>query len=571
MTDEIKSLASNPNAFTLGRLSYLLRTAGASRDDLRRVMPAEQAAAVDAALDICTECILPTADATVAPTDVERCRKEDFNLFCLWGRKGAGKTSVVSSLLSTQTELSLCTGSQSERHKRMARLFAPIAGTDGFSLVPRDESLSNIQTTHCVVSHREGLATVRYPISFFEIDRKDDGSYPIYNRLITQEAVHIFCLDCTDDIQAQAREFLDLLDYLKGKSYLEYGSGLYIMVTKTDTMLRVPREYRAKAAQTLVTAGQRELWLKVINICYELGINDPTPIAYTVGDMALCRVFKPDPAPARRLWRLPILLKSRPLPSLVHRVLGFGNGWATAVVSSVVLGLIGYSLYVALRPDQPYPDAAIRPVDYQTAVLKSISDDVSGHSFHSASKAYDRLASGLDAAHRCRLRVDTALTEHEVALCEAHGFPNVAQQRGDRLLNDSCYRYDVLELAAAFSPILQAQVNEEMNRTDWNERISGYEKYSSMFSKEQKIYVETYKRDIAPAITRSRSCTTQDDVDYVNRVYSRYSGTWPYSNLEGMQKMVGQAEESFAQYEREHSFMGGIIGEASEYFDQFFQ
>lgn len=313
MRDDILRLAGNPAALPLDDVLHLLRTAPGADVELQRVLPREVWQTVSALAPDAAPPALADAAPTPVPTDVKPCRSESFTTFCLWGQRGAGKTTVVNSLLSTLTDVELCPDSDTPRHRQILRLLDPIQEAANVCWMPAEQTDRRLTTTHVVVKQKRWGLTWRRPMTFVETDCNSDGSYTVVQRFVTPRSIHILCLDCTADIDAQTQAFMRLLDDLSRGAFLTRESAVYIVVTKTDTMLRVPREKRGEVARTLITAGQRPLWLRLTSLCRQSHTVCASPIAFSVGETWFDRLFCPDHAGVAELRDKILLPHSRVL------------------------------------------------------------------------------------------------------------------------------------------------------------------------------------------------------------------------------------------------------------------
>lgn len=545
MNPYIAKLASNPNAITLRLLRQLMtQTPDADQqitDDLRKVLPDDVVMAARAR----QQHVLPSAKNYVMP-DVAY----DRTCFVLWGNKGAGKSTLVSALAATAPgDITYSRTHPDDRFKAMRRLFTP--GKDnGLCSIPLDGDESHAEVTILTLERREGLMRKVYPLTFIEFDSVD-GSYSVNPDLmkLSKDYIHIFCFDPTADLQQQAQSFIAIVGWLNNSSRKNRMAGLYIVVTKVDTMVRVPADYRAEAARTLITAGQRTLWLKILTICHDLGIKDPQPIPFCVGDVNLGTFFHPDRSYARDLWERPVLVKAMPRLNALQRFLNLGNKWTTGAFFTLAAAGLAYFLYTSLKPDAPYPAEALAPVDYSALIHKRADKGITeAKDYRTARETYDTQLGNINIAHRIGVRNDSTIITRERELCKAHHFPDVTLQRGTTLLNDAYHSEAKSYLDNAFRPVLNAELERIFGASNWDAHYSTYTPYKHLFKEQYVTYIDTYTREIAPAYNKAANCTSTADVSSVKKVYNSYFNTAPYSRLGKVTGLKNRADKSYRDY-----------------------
>lgn len=545
MNPYIAKLASNPNAITLRLLRKMLAQDGNAAQqltaDLQKVLPHDIA---QTALTR-QQRVMPSAANYVMPD-----ASADRTCFVLWGDKGAGKSTLVSALAATAPgEITYQRTHPDDRFKAMRRLFTA-DGNDGLCSIPRDGEEGHTQVTILTLKRREGLINKSYPLTFIEFDRVD-GNFSVNPDLmkLSDNYVHIFCFDPTADLQQQAQSFIAIVGWLNNSSRKNRMAGLYIVVTKVDTMVRVPADYRAEAARTLITAGQRTLWLKILTICHDLGIKDPQPIPFCVGDVNLGTFFHPDRSYARDLWERPVLVKAMPRLNALQRFLNLGNKWTTGAFFTLAAAGLAYFLYTSLKPDAPYPAEALAPVDYSALIHKRADKGITeAKDYRTARETYDTQLGNINIAHRIGVRNDSTIITRERELCKAHHFPDVTLQRGTTLLNDAYHSEAKSYLDNAFRPVLNAELERIFGASNWDAHYSTYTPYKHLFKEQYVTYIDTYTREIAPAYNKAANCTSTADVSSVKKIYNSYFNTAPYSRLGKVTGLKNRADKSYRDY-----------------------
>ena len=533
MHQNITKLASNPNAMALADINALIDAGTLTPAELKRVLPG---AVVDSIGRLAAVPPLPEAPVIPLPNDAaDHCTEDDFTIVYLWGIKGCGKTTVVSALLSARDDVSVCTAASSERTARMAQLFS-VRTPAGLSCIPDDDSTRRLNTTHVIVHQQNAYGKRRFPLSFVECDIDEEHEPWGYKMDGANDKIHIFCLDCSGDASRQARLFDSLLTRLDTTGVLASSVGIYVLVTKTDTMLRVPRPHRDKAAQTLVTAGQRHLWRHVVNSCYRLRILDATPIAFSIGDVALRQAFSANPDPARQLWERPLLLKSHALQNTTGRVLRSGNSWLTTSCFCAALGIGALGIGSALSRNAPSPKEQIRPVDFSKRLQQHINTSMdSKKGYRKAMKVYKALNADIERAAK------------------------TAKRDGGKLLDADERKECRTALDNAYAPIINDAVDNLFAQPDWNHAANLHEldaasldlyrrsESAKRIISDKRQHFKNYFESIAPAL-KVNNYNSLEAVKDADALYDDFHDTFPYNNLSELRNLSAKAHSSYEAY-----------------------
>ena len=322
--------------------------------------------------------------------------------------------------------------------------------------------------------------------------------------------------------------------------------GLYLLVTKTDLMIRVPEQHRMEAAQTLITAGHRKLWLDVVNMCYKMNIYDATPIPFTVGDTVLKDLLKPDLTRAKALLHYPILLKSQPCLNFFERMLRKGNLAITIAVTIVVLAAMGYGVYALLEQIPTPPDREIRTYNFSNDFSSQVSKRIYQES------NYSRLVENYKDLNWL------LLAEQSIADIDGKALPDV---------DDNCRKF----LDNAFGEKLNDEYERFFAKSNWSSqdgKIGSLKLYSGLLLKQNKMEYEVREKlyrnkdyfnersEVKSLIWKSKHCTSWSDVEEVCDDYSSYI-KYPFSNDEGLLSDLRDAKkhayESYSQYLKEEA------------------
>lgn len=531
----LRSLASNPNSHTLDDIAERIAAGHTTTDELATLLPRDVVAAIPALAAVTP---LPESPVDPLPSDPHRwgCRADDFTLVYLWGIRGAGKTTLVSSLLAARTDITLCTPQTSPRHQRMARLTATPPGSPGLCVIPHDSSTRSVHTTHLVVNARHLGRHSRHPMTLVEVDI-DETSQPWgYMMAAPNEKIHLFCIDASADVDRQARLLDRLLSRLDTDGVLRTSVGLYVVVTKTDTMLRVPRPYRDKAAQTLVTAGQQHFWRHVEGLCFDMGILDATPIAFSAGHVTLQRILRPDTTTARRLWQRPLLLKSLSVGSTTRRLLNAGDLPLTLFALALIISITAGAIISAVSINDPCPQEHISPVNTASAMQRHISNTLhTTTAYNDATKAFNTLDAELNLAHTTRRRDQQPL------------------------LDDNAYAHCRNTLDSLYAPIINDALDNLFAQPDWSTHhdfhtldslsLGLYRRSDTARAAvyDNRQHLKTYFETIAPTL-KVTDYRELSQVIHADSVYDAYATHYPYNNLNDLRELSRRAHNSYTDY-----------------------
>ena len=352
--------------------------------------------------------------------------------------------------------------------------------------------------------------------------------------------------------QKQAERLSWILRKMDYKGVFATSVGLYLLVTKTDLMIRVPEQHRMEAAQTLITAGHRKLWLDVVNICYKMNIYDATPIPFTVGDTVLKDLLKPDLSRAKALLHYPILLKAQPCLNLFERMLRKGNLKITIAVSIVLLAALGYGVYALLEQIPTPPDKELRAYNFTTDFCSRVNTLIEQES------RYNRLVANYENLNW------ELLAEQSIVDVDGHKLADV---------KDTCR----IVLDNHFGEKLNAEYKRFFKEKDWSKssKISSLKGYSGLLIKQNnmeyrirealidnKAYLSELS-EVKHLIWLSDNCKSWSDVKEVCDNYKSYN-KYPFSNDVGLRSCLSDAKKK--AYE---SYSRALLKEASKEADNY--
>lgn len=511
----MRRLIYDPNALHIRSLKKQTRsTAASARALLQRIVGTELAQAVSNYSE-------PSAVPSSAYDENLRRHLDDCGTAVFfWGTRRSGKTSVVGALLAlpeVQIDKRKNNASMLSRANALASAFAPNAG--GYRSLGETEDYPQSEVTFATLRHREGATMRRFKVAFVEADLTDALPEGILDA--ATEQLHIFCIDPTADVDAQALMAADRLKELETKGYIQHKTaGVYVLVTKVDTMYRVPLGYRIRAAQTMITIRCRSLWQKIRNICYDKGIFGASPIAFSIGEVKFQALARVTDDFSRRLLLTPLVQKCRPEPTLLERIMRLGGKRLTTTLALLFAAAMLYGLYSYLRIDTPVPEQGNAPYKFMPDFRARLSEMASADDFTSAALQYDLLD-------------DDLTTEHTILFFTSEG--------EQPLLPADSFNICRTQLDSTMAAIVDAKVEREMCSSSWNAAIlSDCQRYADRLKGKnylslgmrQKLtnhsdHISTYRNILS--LLRNTACSSVGEVEDKIRRAAEYDKL-PYTN-----------------------------------------
>lgn len=520
MHEALIKIANNPQALSSSEVLQLLNSKAITKDDLACVVGKE---IVDELINHKNQREKNSNTRDKSAADSHSPIASDYTQVFFWGKQGCGKSTAITAVIEACKEL----------------------GT------------KSINGNYVEVEVKRTLGKEVYPLFFVEVDMDASDYYEVAKEYINEpnQKVHIFCMDGSlpkekRAIQdAQANAFEKLLGRLESDGILGRSNGIYILVTKTDAILRVPKAYREGAAQTKITADHSRLWRKVLNVDYDQNIYDSTPIAFSVGEVMFQDIIKPDLTDARKFLRKPLLEKCDSRRNWLGRLLNRGNGFISVLLLTLVVGLLGAMGYLFFDMLPSAPSSEVPSFDYKSYFKKEEAMVQTGY-YNDAVSLYDKLRTDLNVEHKIQCVKDTA--SEEMSLLANEDFEEL-----DKLLtNDYAKRlmdqYNELLNGNWAMGVNRSQINgiwhrSQTLRTAYSAHLKGA--YATKLQ-QYDGYVSTYDKDIAPLIRLSRNCSTLSDVHKVKNGIGNYD-EWPYTSdrelASSIRNATSNAYKSYAE------------------------
>jgi len=506
MQETIKKIVFNPCAYSMEDIRGMLDKGEVSREGILRVLGSE---AVGRILEL-PEKDLPAGDVW----EVGNGKMDDATQVVIWGIPDSGKTMVIASLLSLPGMQVTYPDAPSLR-ERIGRMIDLFAKEGELHPIPRDRGAQK-EMYHAV--YRKNWRGKAYPITFVEatIPTNIPVDVTTYARKDCSQ-IHVFCIDCRQDVQMQVRQLLSVTDGLKQLGYLAQTDGAYALVTKTDLM-NVPEAFVDNAAQTLVTKGMPDLWRNIQDICYDNQIYNALPIPFSVGRFVLRDLAYLHAGDAETFLHEALLPKCQPRRGLIGKMLSIGRWWQAVIIGVLLACAIGWGGYKAFEMLTAPPTAPMLPYDYKTA-FKEEEYGLAKMSYKEACQLYGQLRKDLEA--------ESSL--HTVT--------------GENVLSEEDIRYCDSTLTNDFARVLNAKCNRLLESSHWSEDTETLHQLSSKLGdllghddvledrdiRSYKNYIDDYFEYVRPLIKKSKVCKKIRDVDYVENNWLQWR-KYPYTN-----------------------------------------
>lgn len=461
------------------------------------------------------------------------------NLVILWGHPGSGRTSVIGSLLSLKGMTPILPQGADEVSRgirsKVESLTRVFSNQDRYQQLPVMGS-SLVETYHA--RYRKGLSS--YNLSF--VEACFEGWWGVDALLkSSRRQIHLFVIDCRQDIDEQVRDHQRVTDMLIRGGYLQRADGVYVLVTKADLM-NAPEPYLDNAAQTLVTTSMAsDFWRLIRNKCKETYIYNEQPVVCSVGDFVLKDYAKVRLDHVRNFCDDYLLPKCEHNHWGVAKVLKMGSKKMAIILSVLASLLLIIGICSFLNFLSKPPTSALQPYDFAAHFTQQVEHELSGNvDYENACGVYDRLRHDLDNEHGLHQKSgDLVLPDSEYNLCDAslcNAFSHIMESRMQQFFDGGEWSSD-----SAFMSQASRQLTElgkhSANMDD--ARASECRKYLG--------YLVCYRDSVKPLVNRLVGCTSLGDVHAVTEAAGRWADEYPYSHDTSLGEML--ADASFKAYE----------------------
>lgn len=523
MQDMIKDIAFNPCGYTVSDIREKVSGGEVTRTQLQGVFGND---VVEKILDGELVPPLPSGSANEAAMG----KMGDATQVVFWGMPKSGKTLVIASLLSLKG-MKLQANGMSDRINRMKGLFA----NKGLQQVPHD---SSCKVDYPVV-YRTHLMGKSYPLVITEATIPENGDVDVDKYVSGDKMlIHVFCIDCRQDIRKQESRLLELMGKLGG--CLNRTDGIYALVTKTDLM-NAPAAYKENAAQTLVTKGMPRLWCSIQNVCFEKQIFNVLPIPFSTGRFVVRDLASLDAGDAEALFHDALLPKCQPRRSMMGKILSMGKWWQAALCAVFLACVIIWGGYKAYKVLTAPPTTPMLPYDYRAAFLEE-EKDLPWMNFTKASSLYDKKRKDLNVERALfQASGETVLTAEDLRVCDSaltNDYAKVVSAKCDNLLASSHWSEDEKILQQLLSRTKELLAHQDvLIRDDVNDYHTA---------------LDDYFKQVKPLIVKSQNCKSIKDVDFVESKDGQEWLKYPYDNeinlKEGLRMATVNAYENCAKY-----------------------
>lgn len=530
----IMDLTSNPNHLSSEMVCNMLRTGQLSKSSVESVFG--NGFANSLLMFESESTILDDISKNLIPSQYD-----EYTQVYVWGETESGKTSVLGSLFaSIENECSNVVWKDDEATNNRRKVLTEAFNRKNRAHAPlQDKNTHNVQAYNVEFSTSRGIASRKYQFSFIEVNIDSEDYWETLQAYgITKKAnnkIHLLCFDSSKsefEQRNQSSSLSQIIPALESNGVLNTSVGLYLLVTKTDLMIRVPLEYRYEAAQTLITARHRNLWQLVVNACYKMNIYDATPIPFSIGDTVLKNLLTPDLSRAKVLLQYPILLKSQPCLTFYQRLLRKGNLATTIIISLAAIASIAYGIakLIDLIPTAPDDEPVI--YNFTEDFLKRESSLMAnGKKFTSITNNYDRLSQELYV---------------EQSIVDINGNTlNDIDPKCDNTLHQHLFRTVKKEYSSFFK--------ENNWSTSWEKNV--LVKYSKILIRHKSVsdkdrlwlkrnceYISKLS-EISQLISKSNRCQSLSDVQYICNNYKSYLD-YPYNNDIDLRNDISSAKQN---------------------------
>lgn len=441
------------------------------------------------------------------------------NLITLWGVPLSGRTSVIASLLSLNGMTPIKPVGSDETARNMRSKIKDMCNKfqcqNRYQVLP-EMSSGSPEIYHAKYHHRWRS----YYLSFLKACLED---WDEVNQVLdsNQRQIHIFCIDCRQDIDMQVEQHKQVIERLS--NHLSHAAGVYVLVTKCDLM-NCPELYLDNAAQTLVTASSASgLWHLIRNKCKTNLIYNEQPILCSVGDFILKDYAQLSSKYTQQLCDEYIIPKCEHNHWGLVKLLKMGSKGMAALLLILVVSLAGYGLYTVFSMLGGDPTDPLKPFIYTSSFGRDVDHSLKANAiYESACHVYDSLRRDLEVEGNIKTtdgKLVLPVTDYN--RCDtklSNAFSIIMTKRMQAFFSSNTWSQD-----SAFMPKALVRLNELYRHRDHIEEG----KDSVM---RYRTYLLCYRDSVRKAINIMDSCKSIYDVDAVVKVAKRWAGEYPFRN-----------------------------------------
>ncbi len=511
MKPEIKNILYSQRSYTIGAIQEMVSKGVVDKEELTALLG-----------DSIVRDLLKPSQVAPEPLSVGGLYEppKQNNIITLWGVPSSGRTSIIASLLSLKGMTPIKPNHSDDTSCKIRSKIEAMSKV--FQCLERYQALPEVGSGSPEVYHAKYKHQWRsYNLSFLKACLED---WDVVNTVLesNQRQIHIFCIDCRQDIGMQVEEHKQVIELLS--NHLSYAVGMYVLVTKCD-MMNCPELYLENAAQTLVTAsGASELWRLIRNKCKANLIYNEQPIVSSVGDFVLKDYAQLRSDYTQRLCDDFIIPKCEHNHWGVVKLLKMGSKGMAALVILLIISLLGfggYQLFSMLGKD---PTTPLKPYDYTNNFVNDIGIFLNEDAiYESACEVYDSLRFDLNVERSLKTKNgDSVLPNMDYFRCDStltNAFSSIMIKRMQMHFNSDAWSQDSAFMAQALP-----RLNELYSHRDHMEK--GNDSVCVQYRK----YLLCYRDSIKMVINTMDLCKSINDVDVVVKVAKCWAGEYPFCN-----------------------------------------
>lgn len=545
----IKDILFNPTQFSLADLKELIVQQEFTTEELKTVLRQE---AYDQLISPHPGDgdVLPCV-GLYGPTESENKLNQremiERNVVVLWGRRGAGKTTLINSLVNVGNSKLPVIKIRGKEKKQASPSDVKVRSFQSSKWNPYNGGWHKLRTSSddravklVHIDREPHYFGRRYSFTFAEVNLTNkEGQTTNWNNFHYGEErkelvelilrpnpghIHIFCLDCSPEVEIsqQVKDFEKAIQWLKSTKLIDEANALYIAVMKADLM-NAPKPYLNNAAQTLVTSQLSSFWQTIRNHCYDKHIYNVQPLTCSVGDFVLKDFAHTNSQYTEHIFADAILPKCQPRKLFYERWLGLKlPAWLKWIVLPVVLTLMLLGMAIFYDNIIGRPVSQVTSFDYANYFSKEIITNLRGADYDQAHQSYQRLNADLHTERRLRTSSD------------------------DLVITDSVAEHCDQLLTTAFAPILKIGLEAFFKTDGWSSQQNKISKFNDdintikgkELSAEQRAYFNSSKEfflelnRINDFLGNCNRCSDYDVLLQLEKKYSDSQSSWtaePYS------------------------------------------
>ncbi len=510
MKPELKNLLYSRHTYSIGAIKEMVSNKVVVQEELAALLGSSIASDLLRLSQVAPK-QLPAGGLYAGP--------KQSNIITLWGVPSSGRTSVIASLLSLEGMTPIKPVGSDDTARKMRSKIKDMCNV--FQCQNRYQALPEMGSGSPEIYHAKYHHQWHsYNLSFLKASLED---WDEVNQVLdsNQRQIHIFCIDCRQDIDMQVEVHKQVIERLS--NHLSQAAGVYVLVTKCDLM-NCPELYLNNAAQTLVTASSASgLWRLIRNKCKTNLIYNEQPIVCSVGDFILTDYAQLSSKYTQQLCDKFIIRKCEHNHWGLVKLLKMGSKGMAALLFLLIVALAGLGVYKVFSMLGGDPTDPVKPFIYTSKFERDVDLYLNANAiYESASQDYDSLRLDLE------VEGDIKTTDGQLVLpvtdynrCDtklSNAFSIIMTKRMQTFFSSNTWSQD-----SDFMPKALVRLNELYRHRDHiDEGKDSVLRY--------RAYLLCYRDSVTKVINIMDSCKSINSVDFVVRVAKRWAGEYPFSN-----------------------------------------